>query len=106
MDKKDEFRARWQEQIDQLSVKIDELKAKAAEASAEVREEMAEQLHGLEGQREKARAKLNELLEAGEGVWDEVAEEAEELFGKIKKGFEGLMSKLGDSAEDDSQESS
>ena len=95
MDKKEEFREKWQKQIDQLGSTIDELKAKAMDTSAEARDEISERLQGLEGQREKAKVKMNEMLEAGEGVWDEVSDEAEELFGKLKTGIDGLLSRLG-----------
>lgn len=94
MDNRDEFRQRWQTQIEHLSERIEELKTKAGQATAEIRAEMAERIRELEGQREKARAKLSELVDAGEDVWEEVAEEAEELLGKLKTGVEGFVSRF------------
>lgn len=95
MDRKDEYREKWQAQIDQLSAKIDELRERAAGATAEAREEIKEHLGDLEGQREKARARFKEMMEAGEEVWDELSEEAEDLFGKLRTGFDRIVSRFG-----------
>jgi ElaB/YqjD/DUF883 family membrane-anchored ribosome-binding protein len=103
MNRQDEYREKWQSLVDQLSAKIEELRVKAGEATAEVREEITEHLGDLEGQRERARARLKDLAEAGEEVWDDVAEEAEELFGKLKVGFDRIVSRFGDRDEADTE---
>jgi chromosome segregation ATPase len=95
MERHDEYREKWQSLVDQLGSRIDELKERARGATAEAREEMAEHLQDLEGQREKAKARLKDLAEAGEEVWGEMAEEAEELFGKLKGSLDRIVSRFG-----------
>jgi len=83
MSKRKEYIEKMKLQLDELNAKLDELEAKKTALSAEAGKKYDEQMAELRKQSKKARAKMNEIKEAGEDQWESLVAEGE----KIQKAF-------------------
>lgn len=85
MEDKSAYRQKLEAKLDQWAAEIDKLQAKAAEAGADARVEYQRQVDELRDKQKDARAKLDELDDAGGDAW-------EDLKGGIEKAWEDLGS--------------
>ncbi|PLX99651.1 MAG: coiled coil domain-containing protein [Desulfuromonas sp.] len=84
MDKKKSYEERLEAELNEWSAKIDVLKAKAAKTKSDAEINFAEEIERLEAKKAGAKAKLQQLREAGDDAWDD-----------LKAGIEKAWSDLG-----------
>ena len=67
---REEWRRKFEEQQRELQPRIDELKRRLNDASEDAKPEIRRQLDNLEGDRQRAAVKLEELKNAGAEAWE------------------------------------
>ena len=92
--KKEEFKQRTHQVIDELAETISNLEARAGEIAEEAREEYREQLDKLRELREKLSAKLDEYDKLADGKWDVVKESAGSFFSAVAEAWKGNVAKV------------
>ncbi len=83
MSKRDEYIAKMKQQLDDLNSQIGELETKAKAGQAEFGKKYEEQMANLRELSSTAKAKMDELMEAGEDKWEALITEGE----KVHKAF-------------------
>jgi nucleotide-binding universal stress UspA family protein len=91
---RDEIVAVMKAKIDETSAMLDEFEKKAAEASGEAEVAYKEQLAKLREQSDAAKAKLQELADSGDEVWQNFLEDAEKLRDAFVHSFNYFKSQL------------
>ncbi len=94
IDKKEAYRQKAEAVLDQLEARLEQMKAKLTEEGADAKIKLAEGIDVLEKQRDAARGRLDDILESGGETWEDLKDEADELFGDLKSGFERFMGKI------------
>lgn len=94
MSKRDEYTAKIKTQLDDLNKQMDELSAKATEAKADARETYNAEMAKLRHQSKLAVAKFEELKTAGEGTWDKMVAEMDNISDAFVHSFKYFKSQL------------
>lgn len=94
MERKDAYRQKAEARIERLSAQLRELRARLREKAADARLDLAEQVEGLEKRRDEIRRRLDRIREAGEDVWEELRDEAEDALERLTAGVDALRSRL------------
>lgn len=94
MEKKEEYIAKFETMLHDISAKIDELKVQASLGKAEARDEIEKQIESLHRQRSLAEKKLEELRNAGEGVWQDLRHGIEHAVDDMKTGIKSAFDRL------------
>lgn len=94
MSKRDEYTAKIKTQLDELNKQMDELSAKATEAKADARETYNAEMAKLRHQSKLAVAKFEELKTAGEGTWDKMVAEMDNISDAFVHSFKYFKSQL------------
>ena len=96
MNTKDEFILKMYSKLDQWNSKIDVLGAKVDQAEFQVRAECRQQIEVLLGKRDKTHKQLNELEQAGEGVWEDMKVGVEIAWEDMNVGIEMAWNVIGE----------
>jgi uncharacterized coiled-coil DUF342 family protein len=72
MTNKDAYVQKLHAKIDEWNAEIDKLKAKVDKTEAESRAEFQKQIQNLQEKRNAAEEKIEEVRQAGEGVWQDL----------------------------------
>lgn len=96
MSKRSEYIEKMKLQLDELNVKLNELDARKDAVSVEARKKYDEQMAELRKQAKKARAKMNEIKEAGEDKWESLIAEGEKVHKALVHSFNYFKSQLKD----------
>ncbi len=91
---RDEIVAAMKTKIDETNAMLDEFEKKAAEASGEAEVAYKEQLAKLREQSDAAKAKLQELADSSDEVWQNMLAEAEKLRDAFVHSFNYFKSQL------------
>jgi septal ring factor EnvC (AmiA/AmiB activator) len=75
-----EFISKLKHQLDELDARMDKVEQKSRELEGDARKTYEKNLELLRGERVKAAAKLDEVLNAGEEKWDDLKDEAEHAW--------------------------
>lgn len=94
MSKREEYTAKIKTQLDDLNKQMDDLSAKAADAKADAREAYNAEMAKLRHQSKLAVAKFEELKLAGEGTWDNMVAEMENIKDAFVHSFKYFKSQL------------
>ncbi|HKJ60636.1 MAG TPA: hypothetical protein VKA94_01380 [Hyphomicrobiales bacterium] len=79
------YQQKMQAQLDEWNAEVDNLKAKASGAKADVQLGLNKQIKALEGEIEDGKAKLAEIADASEEVWDSMRNALAHALAKIKR---------------------
>ena len=91
---KENYQEKLEAQLKEWSGKIDQLKTAAGKLAADARVTYHQQIDALRGKQEAAQKKLQELKEAGEGVWEYLKAGIERAWDELKEGVEGALSRF------------
>lgn len=91
---RDEIVAAMKTKIDETNAMLDQFEKKAADASGEVEVAYKEQLAKLREQSDSAQAKLKELADSSDEVWQNMLAEAEKLRDAFVHSFNYFKSQL------------
>jgi len=94
MSDKELYQQKKQSQLDEWKAEVDKLKAKASDASADAQLEVNKQIKDLESKIEEGKAKLSELAEAGEDVWESVKEGVESAWDSLRSAVSNAAAKI------------
>lgn len=94
MTKRDEYVAKMKSQLDDLNAEIDKLAAKSKGAKQDMQAKYKQEMADLRAQSGKARAKLDELKNAGEDTWESMVAEMEKIGDALKHSYNYFKSQL------------
>lgn len=94
MSEKELYQQKRQAQLDEWKAEVDKLRAKASGASADTQLALNAQIKALEGKIEEGKAKLAELAEASDDVWESIKEGVESSWDSLKSAFRDAASKF------------
>lgn len=94
MSKRDEYTAKIKAQLDEWNLQMDDLSAKAKEVKADARENYKAEMAKLREQSKLARAKYEELKDAGEDKWDKAVAEMEKIRDAVVHSFKYFKSQV------------
>jgi peptidoglycan hydrolase CwlO-like protein len=86
-EKKDEFVAASEKELNQLGKEVDELRQKLATATADAREALKRKLDELEPKEAEAKKKLAELQAAAADRWEDLKTGTSNAIAEFKKAF-------------------
>ena len=81
-------------QLDELDVKMNALEAKAKDAKEAAHDKYVEDMAKLRAQSKLAKAKFDDLVDAGEDKWDNMVEEMEKVRDAFAHSFNYFKSQL------------
>jgi hypothetical protein len=91
---KDAYIAKMKLQLHQLDVKMDALQAKAKDSTDAAHEKYVEEMTKLRQQSKLAKAKFDDLVNAGEDKWDDMVEEMDKVRDAFIHSFNYFKSQL------------
>ncbi len=94
MDEKELYRQKMQAQLDEWKAEVDKLKAQITGASADAQLELNELIKSLEGKVEEGKAKLAELANASEDMWESIKAGVESTWDVITSAFSDAVAKF------------
>ncbi|HOO95623.1 MAG TPA: hypothetical protein PLH60_10805 [Proteiniphilum sp.] len=94
--KKEEFKQKTHQVIDELAETISRLEARAGEIADDAKEEYKEQLEKLRELRDSLSAKLDEYDMMADGKWDVVKESAGNFFASVAEAWKENYGKVAD----------
>lgn len=94
MTKKDEYVAKMKSKIDDLDAQLDALTAKSNSAKKELQAKYKQEMADLRAQSSEASAKLDEIMNAGEDVWENMVEEMEKIGDAFKHSYNYFKSQF------------
>lgn len=94
MTSREAYIAKMKLQLHELDIKIDQLEAKASDAKADALEKYKLEMAKLREQSTLAKAKLRDLVDAGEDKWDSVVAEMEKVRDAFSRSFKYFKSQL------------
>lgn len=104
--KKDEFKQKAYQVLNDLADYIDKLDQKADEIADDAKEEYREQLDNLKGIRDNLSAKLEEYEALADDKWEVIRESAGEFFSSVSEAWKESYKKVTDAfKKEDSQTS-
>jgi predicted transcriptional regulator len=89
---KNEFKAKANETIDEVSAKIDELKTKKDDLTDDLKESYYEIIEDLEAQKTNLKIVLSDLENAADAKWEEAKETLKSVSYSFNQGIEKLKS--------------
>ena len=87
-----EYVEKLKEKLDEWDANIDELETMAQKTTAELKYEFDDQLTSLRLQRDIARLKLAEMMDASEEAWEDLIQGADEAWGSMKDALDKAWS--------------
>ena len=93
-DNKDAYVRKLKAKIDEWNAEIDLLKARAKLAEAESRIKYQKQVEELKEHRDKAREKITDLQEAGEGAWKDLRVGVELAFESMSQALKSARKRF------------
>lgn len=101
-EKKSDFQAKLNAQVDELEAKLDNLKLKAKDATAEAKVKYNDLIDDIEPKIAEGKAKLKELADTADDAWDDVKEGAASIWEQMKSTFKNVKDRFdGDDDDDD-----
>ncbi|WP_426101932.1 hypothetical protein [Massilia sp. TSP1-1-2] len=94
MQTKETYIAKMKLQLDELEVKMHALEAKAKDAKEAAHDKYVEDMAKLREQSKLAKAKFDDLVDAGEDKWDNVVVEMEKVRDAFAHSFNYFKSQL------------
>lgn len=94
MSKRDEYIETVKQQLDEMNANMSLLEAKAKGARDDARGKYREELSKLRHQSKLAKAKLDDLMSAGEDTWDGMVTEMEKVRDAFVRSFHYFRSQL------------
>ncbi len=94
--KKDDFKEKAYQIVNDLADRIDKLEAKANEIADDKKNEYQEQLDKLKETRDKLALKLKEYERLTEGKWNVIRESAGSFFGSVAEAWRENYRKVAD----------
>jgi hypothetical protein len=94
MKNKDSYIAKMKLQLDELDVKMNALEAKAKDAKEAAHDKYVEEMAKLRHQSQLAKAKFDDLVDAGEDKWDNMVVEMEKVRDAFAHSFNYFKSQL------------
>lgn len=94
--KKDEFKQKTRDVLDELTDYISKLEDKAGEITDDAREAYQEQLDNLKDIRDNLSAKLDEYESIADSKWDVVKESAGNFFASVAESWKENFGKVTD----------
>jgi len=95
--KKEEFKQKTHEVLNELSDYISKLEDKAEDIAEDAKEEYREQLENLRGVKENLSSKLDEFENVADGKWDVVKESAGSFFASVADSWKENFGKVAES---------
>ncbi|NLD24344.1 MAG: hypothetical protein GX670_08975 [Bacteroidales bacterium] len=92
--KKDDFKQKTHDLLDELKEFIQNLEQKADEIADDAREGYYEQLNNLKGIRDNLAAKLEQYEGISDSKWDVIKESAGDFFDSVTEAFKKSFSKV------------
>ena len=92
--KKEEFKQKTNEVIDELAEAISKLEARAGEIAEDAREDYKEQLNKLRALRDSLSSKLEEYDKVADSKWDVVKESAGNFFASVASAWKENFGKV------------
>ncbi len=90
MSKKDDYKRKIEAELELVQAKLAEWKAGAKSSAADARIKYAKQVDELEQKVEVTKARLKELGEAGEDVWEQLKDGVENAWGTLSAAFRNM----------------
>ncbi len=94
MNKKDTYIAKMKLQLDELDAKMNALEVKAKDAKASAHEKYVEEMAKLRKQSTAAKAKFDDMVDAGEDKWDNMVAEMDKVRDAFVHSFNYFKSQL------------
>ncbi|MES2325012.1 MAG: hypothetical protein V4633_22375 [Pseudomonadota bacterium] len=94
MQTKDTYIAKMKLQLDELDAKMNALEAKAKDAKESAHEKYVEEMAKLRHQSKVAKAKFDDLVDAGEDKWDNMVAEMDKVRDAFVHSFNYFKSQL------------
>jgi ElaB/YqjD/DUF883 family membrane-anchored ribosome-binding protein len=94
MSKRDAYIEKMKQQLDELNAKMSKLEAKAQDAKDDARAKYKEEMSKVSKQSKLAVAKFEELQLVGEGKWESMVTEMENVRDAFKHSFNYFKSQL------------
>ena len=88
MTSKEEYRVKLQEVMDRWRLEIDDLRGEAEKLDENSRGEHEQKIADLQDRITKIQSKLDQLNEQGEALWDKVKAEVEAILKSMGEGLE------------------
>ena len=92
--KKDDFKQKTHELLDELKEFIDNMEQKADEIAEDAKEGYYAQLNNIKGIRDNLAAKLEEYEELSDTKWDVIKESAENFFESVADSWKKNFSRV------------
>ena len=99
--KKEEFKQKTQDVLNELADYISGLENKAGEIAEDAREEYRERLDNLKGIRDNLSSKLREYENVADSKWDVVKESATSFFASVSESWKENLGKVTDAFKKD-----
>jgi vacuolar-type H+-ATPase subunit I/STV1 len=99
--KKEEFKQKTRDVLDELTAYITQLEDKSGEITDDAREAYQKQLEHLKGIRDNLSAKLDEYENIADGKWDVVKESAGNFFASVAESWKENLGKVTDAFKKD-----
>jgi len=99
--KKEEFKQKTRNVLDELTDYISKLEDKAGEITDDARDAYREQLDNLKGIRDNLSAKLDEYENIADSKWDVVKESAGNFFASVAESWKENLGKVTDAFKKD-----
>ena len=94
MNNKDTYIAKMKLQLDELDAKMNALEVKAKDAKESAHEKYVEEMAKLRKQSTVAKAKFDEMVDAGEDKWDNMVAEMDKIRDAFVHSFNYFKSQL------------
>lgn len=92
--KRDEYIENLKRQLDEMNARLDDWEKKADEASEQLKGKYEKEVSELREKSTAAKARLEELRDAGDERWDALVEETEHVKESLSRSFNYLKSQL------------
>jgi len=99
--KKEEFKQKTRDVLDELTDYISKLEDKAGEIADDAQEEYRNQLDNLKGIRDNLSAKLDEYENIADSKWDVVKDSAGNFFASVAESWKENLGKVTDAFKKD-----
>lgn len=103
-EQKENYRHKFESQLDEWRADIDRLKEKARYATAERKLKYQENINKLELRMDEGKSKLKDLKESGGEAWEVVKDGADSIWDTMKATFAEVKEKLKDKDDDQEEE--
>ena len=94
MESKELYKAKFDTQLKEWSIRIADLKAKAELAEANIKVEYLKQVEDLRAKKEEIQVKLEELNKAGDEAWETLRAGVEHAASELKDSIHIAISKF------------